>query len=543
MSTPGAPPSPQHNPVANPGAGVAAFNPPLTNASTSDWIVVIAGALGALMATLDISITNAALPQIQGQIGASGTEGTWISTGYLMAEIVMIPLTAWLTRVFGLRNFLIGNAILFSLFSILCGLSETLPQMVIGRLGQGFAGGAMIPTAQVLVATRLPRHQMPIGMTMFGLIVLLGPLLGPVLGGTLTENFSWRWCFFLNIPVCALLLVMLSQGLKKSPADWQALFKADWLGIIDLTVGLSALTVVLEEGNRERWFESTHIIVLSLLAGAGIALLLVAQKLTKTPIVRLKLLLNPRFASVIAIVFVVGCGLYCVAFLLPQFLSNIAGFNAQQSGAVMLMSGLPAFVMMPILPRLIGRVDTRIMVMLGLGCLASSCLLAMGLTADSVGDSFTRTQLLLGLGQVMAMMPLNQASMSCVPAHEAGEAAGIYNMARNLGGSVGLALLGTFIERRNSFHDDTLRDAVTVQSVEAQTHLAAATRGFFAAHGDLAHARLQALGQLASEIQVQAQVMTYSETFYVLGIALLLCLPIALFLKKPPAGTPLSTGH
>ncbi|NNA85241.1 DHA2 family efflux MFS transporter permease subunit [Pseudomonas fragi] len=529
--------------MASAAAASAALQPPRANASTSDWIVVFAGALGALMATLDISITNSALPQIQGQIGASGTEGTWISTGYLMAEIVMIPLTAWLTRVFGLRNFLIGNAILFSLFSILCGISETLPQMIIGRLGQGFAGGAMIPTAQVLVATRLPRHQMPIGMTMFGLIVLLGPLLGPVLGGTLTENFSWRWCFFLNIPVCALLLLMLGQGLNKTAGDWQAFIKADWLGIIGLTVGLSALTVVLEEGNRERWFESSHIIGLSLLAVAGIALLLVAQKLSKTPIVRLKLLLNPRFASVIAIVFVVGCGLYCVAFVLPQFLSNIAGFNAQQSGAVMLMSGLPAFLMMPVLPRLIGRVDTRIMVMLGLGCLASSCLLAMGLTADSVGDNFTRTQLLLGLGQVMAMMPLNQASMSCVPAHEAGEAAGIYNMARNLGGSVGLALLGTFIERRSSFHDATLRDAVSVQSVEAQTQLAASAQGFFADHGDLAHAQLQALSQLAGQIQVQAQVMTYSETFYVLGIALLLCLPLALFLKKPPAGTPLSTGH
>ena len=303
------------------------------------------------------------------------------------------------------------------------------------------------------------------------------------------------------------------------------------------------MTVVLEEGNRERWFESSHIIALSLLAVAGIALLLYAQKLTQTPIVRLRLLLNPRFASVIAIVFVVGCGLYCVAFVLPQFLSNIAGFNAQQSGAVMLMSGLPAFLMMPILPRLIGRVDTRLLVMAGLGCLASSCLLATGLTADSVGDNFTRTQLLLGLGQVLAMMPLNQASMSCVPPHEAGEAAGIYNMARNLGGSVGLALLGTFIERRSSFHDDTLRDAVNVQSVEAQNHLATATQGFFAEHGDLAHAQLQALGQLASQIQVQAQVMTYSETFYVLGIALLLCLPLAFFLKKPPAGTPLSTGH
>ncbi|MFJ7885782.1 DHA2 family efflux MFS transporter permease subunit [Pseudomonas sp. NPDC096917] len=528
--------------MASAAAARAALNPPQANASTRDWIVVFAGALGALMATLDISITNSALPQIQGQIGASGTEGTWISTGYLMAEIVMIPLTAWLTRVCGLRRFLITTAIVFSLFSILCGISETLPQMVIGRLGQGFAGGAMIPTAQVLVATRLPRHQMPIGMTMFGLIVLLGPLLGPVLGGTLTENFSWRWCFFMNIPVCALLLVMLS-GLERSQINWQAFIKADWLGIIGLTVGLSALTVVLEEGNRERWFESAHIIGLSVLAIAGIALLLVAQRLSKTPIVRLSLLLNPRFASVITIVFVVGCGLYCVAFVLPQFLSNIAGFNAQQSGAVMLMSGLPAFLMMPILPRLIGRVDPRLMVMLGLGFLAGSCLLAMGLTADSVGDNFTRTQLMLGFGQILAMMPLNQASMSCVPPSEAGEAAGIYNMARNLGGSVGLALLGTFIERRNSFHDDTLRDAVSVQSVEAQNHIASATQGFFAEHGDHAYAQLQALGQLASEIQRQAQVMTYSETFFVLGIALLLCLPLALFLKRPPAGTPLSTGH
>ena len=529
--------------MSNLNATTAAFNSRPANASTSDWIVVLAGALGALMATLDISITNAALPQIQGQIGASGTEGTWISTGYLMAEIVMIPLTAWLTRVFGLRNFLICNAILFSLFSILCGISESLPQMVIGRLGQGFAGGAMIPTAQVLVATRLPRHQMPIGMTLFGLIVLLGPLLGPVLGGTLTENFNWRWCFFLNIPVCALLLLMLSLGLKKSPSDWRAFINADWLGIIGLTVGLSALTVVLEEGNRERWFESSHIVGLSLLAVAGITLLLIAQKLTKTPIVRLKLLLNPRFASVIVISFVVGCGLYCVAFILPQFLSHIAGYNAEQSGAVMLMSGLPAFLMMPILPRLIGRVDARLMVMVGLGCLASSCLLAMGLTADSVGDNFTRTQLLLGLGQILAMMPLNQASMSCVPPHEAGEAAGLYNMARNLGGSVGLALIGTFIERRSSFHDDTLRDAVNAHSVEAQTHIAASTQGFFAEHGDFAHAQLQALSQLASEIQLQAQVMTYSETFYVLGIALVLCLPLALFLKTPPVGTPLSTGH
>src|ERR1700744_1459784 len=177
-------------------------------ASAADWIAVAAGSLGALMATLDISITNSALPQIQGEIGATGTEGTWISTGYLMSEIVMIPLAAWLTRVFGLRNFLLGNAVLFTVFSVMCGFSTSLPMMVIGRIGQGFTGGAMIPTAQTIIRTRLPPHQMPIGMTLFGLIVLTGPLLGPVMGGWLAENIDWSWCFFVNLPV-GLALVTL----------------------------------------------------------------------------------------------------------------------------------------------------------------------------------------------------------------------------------------------------------------------------------------------------------------------------------------------
>src|SRR3984957_2888453 len=168
----------------------------LHNATLGDWPAVVAGALGALMATLDISITNSALPQIQGQIGATGTEGTWISTGYLMSEIVMIPLTAWLTRVFGLPPFLLNNPILFPTFSIMCGFSHSLPQMIIGRIGQGFAGGAMIPTAQTIVRTRLPPHQMPIGLAPFGLLGLAGPLLGPVLGGWLAENIDWSWCFF-----------------------------------------------------------------------------------------------------------------------------------------------------------------------------------------------------------------------------------------------------------------------------------------------------------------------------------------------------------
>jgi MFS transporter, DHA2 family, multidrug resistance protein len=506
------------------------------NASVSDWIAVAAGALGALMATLDISITNSALPQIQGEIGATGTEGTWISTGYLMSEIVMIPLAAWLTRVFGLRNFLLSNAVLFTVFSVLCGLSHSLPEMIIGRIGQGFTGGAMIPTAQTIVATRLPRHQMPIGMTMFGLIVLLGPLLGPVVGGWLAENIDWSWCFFVNLPVCAALVVLLYVGLPKAAANWHQFRQADWLGIVGLAAGLSSLTVVLEEGQRERWFDSQLIVLLSITAAAGIAVLIAGQFIAKTPIVRLRLLANRSYASVILIVFTVGAGLYCVSYLVPQFLSGIAGYNAEQSGAIMLVSGLPAFLLMPVLPRLMGKVDARIMVIAGLVCFAASCMLDITLTAQSVGHDFYGSQLLRGIGQVLAMMPLNQASMAAVSRDEAGDAAGVYNMARNLGGSIGLALLGIFIDRRNAFHDAVIRESVTANSSAGQDHIAASAAGFFAQHGDKAFAKLQALGQLAGQMQQQAAVITYSETFYVLGVALLLCIPIAFFLRKPAHG-------
>ena len=506
------------------------------NATLGDWTAVVAGALGALMATLDISITNSALPQIQGQIGATGTEGTWISTGYLMSEIVMIPLTAWLTRVFGLRAFLLNNTILFTIFSIMCGFSHSLPQMIIGRIGQGFAGGAMIPTAQTIVRTRLPPHQMPIGMTLFGMIVLTGPLLGPVLGGWLAENIDWSWCFFVNVPVGIALVGLLYAGLPKSNPDWHQFVNADWVGIIGLSAGLSSLTVVLEEGQRDNWFDSTLIVWLSILSVLGIGMLIAGQFIAKRPVVRLSLLRNKSYASVIFIVFVVGAGLYCVSYLVPQFLSNIAGYNAEQSGGIMLLSGLPAFAVMPILPRLLTKVDARVLVISGLLFFAGSCMLDIALTAQSVGHDFYGSQLLRGVGQMLAMMPLNQASMAAVSREEAGDAAGLYNMARNLGGSVGLALLGVYIDRRNAFHDAIIRDSLTANSLIGQDHLAATSAGFLAQAGDKAYASMQALGQLAGEMQQQAAVITYSETFHVLAWALLIVMPLALFLRKPPTG-------
>jgi MFS transporter, DHA2 family, multidrug resistance protein len=511
-------------------------------ASVSDWIAVAAGSLGALMATLDISITNSALPQIQGEIGATGTEGTWISTGYLMSEIVIIPLAAWLTRVFGLRNFLLGCAVLFILFSMMCGLSHTLLAMIIGRIGQGLTGGAMIPTAQTIIRTRLPLSQLPIGMTAFGLIVLLGPLLGPVLGGWLTENISWSWCFFINLPVCIGLITLLIAGLPSTPPHPEALATADWVGIVGLATGLSSLTVVLEEGQRERWFESNMIVWLSVLSLFGMLLIAISQFTAKKPVMRLSLLSNPRYASVIFIVLVVGAALYGVIYLIPQFLGIIAGYNAEQSGWVMLVSGVPAFMMMPILPRLLGRVDFRILVITGLMCFVFSCMLDIHLTAQSVGHDFFWSQLVRGAGQMLAMMPLNQASMAAVSREDSGDAAGIYNMARNLGGSIGLAIIGTVIDRRNTFHTAMIRESVTANSVLGQERIAASAANWFAHTGDMAYSRMRALGQLAGQIQQQAMVITFSEVFYLLGIALLCCVPLALLLKTPKYHAPASGG-
>ena len=267
--------------------------PEPASASLQDWIAVIAGALGALIASLDISIVNSALPQIQGEIGASGTEGTWIATGYLVSEVVMIPLTAWLTRILGLRTLLLTCVIMFTLFSMLCGFSHDLTSMIIGRVGQGFFGGALIPTAQTITRTRLPPRQIPLGMTIFGLIVLLGPLVGPVIGGWLTENVSWQWCFFLNLPIAVGLVVLLLLGLPHQRSHLHQLAEADWLGIVGMTVGLSCLTVVLEEGQRERWFESRLIVELSLACVAGFIALAVAQVTARRPVLKLRLMLNP----------------------------------------------------------------------------------------------------------------------------------------------------------------------------------------------------------------------------------------------------------
>jgi DHA2 family multidrug resistance protein len=502
---------------------------PEQRADAAAWLAVAAGTLGALMATLDVSIVNSSLPTIQGEIGASGTEGTWIATAYLVAEIVIIPLSGWLERLLGLRTLLLVASALFTLFSIMCGLSTTLPMMIVGRIGQGFTGGALIPTAMTIVATRLPRAQQPIGNALFGATALLGPVVGPVLGGWLTENVSWHYAFFLNLPVGIALATLLLVAIPHQKSNLSLIREADWLGILGLALGLGGLTVVLEEGEREQWFSSELIVMLTGVTILGLIMIALGQVFARKPVIKLRLLLDRQFGSVVAMVTVVGMVIYGTSYVIPQFLSTIAGYNSLQSGQVVMLSGIPVMLMMPVTPWLIRNVDIRLSVGFGLSVLALSAWLETGLTPLSDGADFVESQLMRGMGTVFCMMFLNQAAIRSVPKEEAGDASGLYNAARNLGGSFALAGIAVIQDQRLWLHARRLEESLNANSVAVQDYVTAQGAGV--------------LRSLEATIQIQSLTMTYADMFWMMSVGIVFVIPLVLFLRPLPKNAPLATGH
>ncbi len=497
-------------------------------ADAGAWLAVAAGSLGALMATLDISIVNSALPTIQGEIGASGTEGTWIATSYLVAEIIIIPLSAWLERLLGLRTFLLIAATLFTAFSILCGFSTNLTMMIVGRAGQGITGGALIPTAMTIIATRLPPSQQPIGTALFGVTAILGPVLGPLIGGWLTENISWHYAFFINLPVGVILVILLLVGLPHQKAHLREFARADFFGIAGLALGLGCMTVVLEEGQREQWFQSSEIVQLTAISILGFAMLVAGQFVAHRPVIRLKLLLDRQFGSVALMGVVIGMVLYGSSYAIPQFLANVADYNALQSGKIVLLSGIPSLILMPFTPLLIKHLDIRIAVGSGLAILAMSCFLDTSLTAESTGSSFVDSQLLRGVGTILGFLFLNQAAVSAVPPQYAGDASGLFNAARNIGGSLALAGIATLQDQRSYLHSRRLEESMGANSVGVQDYLAALGQTL----GDPA----AAISAVGGQIQREALVMTFNDLFWILAVGITLITPLVLFLRPLPKG-------
>ena len=511
--------------VTRPPTGVDADLAPV-QADLTAWLALAAGAMGAFMAMLDISIVNSSLPVIQGEIGASGSEGTWISTAYLVAEIVIIPLSGWLERALGLRTFLLIATTLFICFSMTCGFSHTLPVMIIGRVGQGFTGGALIPTAMTIIATRLPREQQPLGSSIFGAVTILGPVVGPVVGGWLTENVSWHYAFFINLPVGIALLVLLLVALPAQRPKWDMLRYADWFGIAGLALGLGGLTVVLEEGQREQWFSSPTICWLAATSAIGFVFVGIGQATATKPVIRLRLLLDRQFGAVVIMVTMVGMVSYGTSYVIPQFLAGTAGYNALQSGEVVLLSGVPMILMMPFTPWLVENIDIRIAVAFGMGLLALSSWMEVDLTVQSTGAEFAATQVMRGIGTIFSAMYMNRAAIRSVSREMASDASGLYNTARNLGGSLALASIGVIQDHRMWLHSRRIEETLTANSGMVQTYMQ--QQGQTLGSSDAAY---QSLG---NAIQAQAIVMTYADLFWLLAVGIVCVSPLVLLLRPIP---------
>ena len=521
-------------PSTTAGRADAAAPPPASAVSAKTWLAVSGATLGAFMAVLNIQIVNASLADIQGAIGAGIDDGGWISTSYLIAEIVVIPLSGWLAQVFSVRLYLLTNAVLFLALSAACALAQDLPQMIALRAAQGFCGGVLIPMAFTLIITLLPKAKQPIGLALFAVSATFAPAIGPTIGGYLTENWGWQYIFYVNLAPGALMVGMLYFSLESKPMKLSLLREGDWLGILTMAIGLAALQTVLEEGNKDDWFGSPFIVRLSVIAAVALTLFLWIELTAKKPLLNLRLLLRRYFGFGVLANVLLGVALYGSVYILPVYLSRIQGYNAEQIGMVLAWTGLPQLLLIPLVPRLMRRVDPRLVIAAGFALFAASNFMNIAMTADYATDQLFWPNVVRAIGQALVLTPLSAVATAGIEPENAGSASGLFNMMRNLGGAVGIALLQTLLTKREQYHSNVLMQSVSLFEQATRDRLEQLTQ-YFTIHGaiDRADALQRAYVAIGHVVQKQAFMLAFSDTFYLLGAALLVALAATLFLRKP----------
>jgi MFS transporter, DHA2 family, multidrug resistance protein len=528
------------NVIALPASSPIPLNPAwrdADHASTATWIAVLAAMIGAFMAILNIQITNASLLNIEGGIGTGVDNGSWISTSYLIGEIVVIPLTAFLSGVFSFRRYMIANAVLFPLFSIACAFTHDLGSMIAMRGLQGFAGGVLIPMAFTMVLTRLPKAQQPIGLAIFALAVTFAPAIGPTIGGYLTENYGWQAIFFVNALPSAVMVVALYFTLERQPMNLGLLRQGDWIGIATMAIGLSTLQAVLEEGNKDDWFASPFIVRLAVVAAVSLSLFIWVELTVEQPLLKLRLLTRRNFGFGTIATVLVGFALFGSVYILPAYLGQAQHYNSEQIGTVLAWTGLPQLLLIPLVPRLMQKFEARYIAFVGISIFAISCFMNIDMSPDYAGDQLWIPNIVRAIGQAMVLTPLTSVTLGGVDPKDAAAASGISNMLRNLGGAVGTAVLATVITKREQFHSNIIGQSVTLGRQEVRDRLAQSTH-YFMLHGvpDPATAGHQAIVALGNAVRQQALIMGFSDTFAVIGFVLALAAVAILFTRKVQAG-------
>jgi DHA2 family multidrug resistance protein len=501
------------------------------------WMAVCGSIIGAFIAVLNIQITNASLPNIQGAIGAGIDDGGWISTSYLVAEIVVIPLSGFLSSVFSLRRYLLGSAIMFLVMSVSCAFAHDLTQMIVLRALQGFFGGVLIPLAFTITLTMLPRSKQPIGLALFAVSATFAPAIGPTIGGYLTETYGWQYIFYVNLVPGAIMLATLWPSLRPAPMQLFLLRGGDWPGIATLAVGLAAVQTVLEEGNKDDWFGSPFIVRLAVVATISLLLFLWIEFTTPRPLLNLRLLGRRNFGLGSLANFIIGMALYGSIYLLPVYLSQTQGYNSEQVGMVLAWTGLPQLVLIPFVPLLMKHIDARILVGAGFALFALSCFMNLAISPDYAADQLLVPNLVRAAGQALVLTPLSALATGGIERENAGSASAMFNMMRNLGGSIGIAVLETFVTKREQFHSNVITAHVSLLDATTRERLHA-LQSYFQSTGvtDPAFAWHQAVVAIGRAIQAQSFLLAYSDAFYLMGSALLLAFATAFAMRKSRGG-------
>ncbi len=508
---------------------------------TNRYLIAFTSMLGTLMEVVDTSVANVSLPHMQGTFSAGVDEITWVITSYLVANAVILPITGWIANYFGRKKFYLACLTLFTLASLGSGAAPSLAFLVAMRVLQGFAGGAMVPMSQAILLDAFPREERGKAMALFGVGVVFGPIIGPTLGGWITDNWGWPWVFYINIPLGILGIVLGMMFVTDPPHLKRPEGRVDFLSFIFIFIGLGSLEVTLNRGQRFDWFNSNFIKIFALAAVAGVALFIWRSFTAERPLVNLRLFRNRSFASATVLMFLVGFGLFGSFTMLPLFAQTMLNYTATWAGLVISPGGIASLIAMGLVGALIGKVDTRFLVLIGAGLNIAAIWLLQSVDLHVSFTYMMISRLLQGFGLGFLFVPISTAAFSHLPPEQIGNATGLFNLFRNEGGSVGIAMSTTVLARHAQVHQANLADHVNAFNPIVQQRLAGAANGLFPTAGlDPVTTKELSLRLMYGQMQQQAVVMSYVDVFWMLTVAFVLIVPFVFLLSgdtgKGPIG-------
>ncbi|MBF0537507.1 MAG: DHA2 family efflux MFS transporter permease subunit [Nitrospirae bacterium] len=499
------------------------------------WVVAMSVMLPTLIEIIDTSVVNVSLDHIRGSLSAGIDEATWAITAYLVSNAIIIPLTGWLSRMFGRKLYLILSITVFTVSSFLCGSAWNLQSLIVFRIIQGIGGGALQPLSQAILLEAFPHKQHGTAMALFGVGVMFGPIVGPLLGGWITDNWEWQWIFFINIPIGIISIIMCMICITDPPYMKRARMSIDYWGLALLVVGLASMQIVLEKGQMEDWFASGYIFWFTVVAVASIVLFVVVESFVESPIINLKVFKNVSFTIGNVVMFFTFLNLFASIVLLPIYLQSIMGYTATMAGKVLGLGGIGTLLTMPVVGVLVNRVNPKWPMAVGILVAAASTYFLSRLNLYVDFETVFIPRILLGIGTGLVFIPLTTMTMSGIRREDMGNATGMYNLLRNVGGSVGVAFVMTMVSRHSQTHQLQLTEHLSPFDRAYQMaayHIASALK--HQGYSDYV-SKLTADGIIYGQAIKQAAVLAFNDAAYVIFVVMLCVLPLVFLMKRGKA--------